>query len=320
MLIGLRDEVGGDWLAYFPILKSYIGLPFAVVFTDNEPGYALLNWIGANLGGGVYLVNTLCGLIFAIGLLTFCRVQPRPWLALTFAFPYLITVVAMGYSRQGVAIGLEMIALLALQRDRLLQFLGWIALAAFFHRTVLVMFVLPVATLSGSLRFSQLIRLGLLAGSAYGLYSSVIEPRLDYYLYGYVQQQYQSQGALIRVVLCLLPAVAFLFNRRRFLLTTNVQRIWSLLSLMAVASLIILFTTPSSTVVDRLALYLIPLQLFVGSRLPDTVFWNHPRQVEPITNLLLLRGIIRMAFICIAFKVLAATATFCCPFDLKRSV
>ena len=54
LLIGLRDEVGGDWLAYFPILKSYIGLPFAVVFTDNEPGYALLNWIGANLGGGVY--------------------------------------------------------------------------------------------------------------------------------------------------------------------------------------------------------------------------------------------------------------------------
>ena len=212
----------------------------------------------------------------AIGLLTFCRVQPRPWLALTFACPYLITVVAMGYSRQGVAIGLEMIALLALQRDRLLQFLGWIALAAFFHRTVLVMFVLPVATLSGSLRFSQLIRLGLLAGSAYGLYSSVIEPRLDYYLYGYVQQQYQSQGALIRVVLCLLPAVAFLFNRRRFLLTTNVQRIWSLLSLMAVASLIILFTTPSSTVVDRLALYLIPCNCLWAVVCPTHVFWNHP--------------------------------------------
>jgi hypothetical protein len=58
---------------------------------------------------------------------SFCRTQPRPWLALTLAFPYLVVVVAMGYTRQGVAIGLEMLALLALERDRLLPFLGWIA-------------------------------------------------------------------------------------------------------------------------------------------------------------------------------------------------
>jgi hypothetical protein len=39
---------------------------------------------------------------------------------------------------------------------------------------------------------------------------------------------------------------------------------------MALAAAIGLFTVASSTAVDRLALYLIPLQLFVGSRLPDT--------------------------------------------------
>jgi hypothetical protein len=32
----------------------------------------------------------------------------------------------------------------------------------------------------------------------------------------------------------------------------------------------------SSTAVDRLALYLIPLQLFVGSRLPDTRLFGIP--------------------------------------------
>jgi len=215
-------------------------------------------------------VNTLCGLIFSIGLLQFCRAQPRPWLALTLAFPYLITVVAMGYSRQGVAIGLEMIALLALQRDRLLQFLGWIALAATFHRTVLVLLILPASTLSGSLRFSQLIRLLLLIGAAYGLYTAVIAPDIDYYIQGYIEAQYQSQGALIRVVLCLLPALVFLSNRRRFRLPADTQRIWTLMSLLAVAAAIGLFTVASSTAVDRLALYLIPLQIFVGSRIPDT--------------------------------------------------
>lgn len=270
LLIGLRDQVGGDWLNYFPYLDRSIGIPFAEIFQEDEPGYGFLNWIAANWGGGVYLVNTFCGLIFTFGLLQFCRAQPRPWLALTLAFPYLITVVAMGYSRQGVAIGLEMIALLALQRDRLLQFLGWIALATTFHRTVLVLLILPASTLSGSLRFSQLIRLLLLIGAAYGLYTAVIVPDIDYYVQGYIEAQYQSQGAFIRVVLCLLPALVFLFNRRRFRLPAETLRIWTLMSLLAVAAAIGLFTVASSTAVDRLALYLIPLQIFVGSRIPDT--------------------------------------------------
>jgi hypothetical protein len=271
LLIGLREHVGGDWFTYLPVVESHFGLPFAEIFLEDEPGYGLINWISANWGGGVYLVNTICGLIFSIGLLCFCRAQPRPWLALTLAFPYLVMVVAMGYSRQGVAIGLELLALLELERNRLLPFLAWIALAATFHRTVLVLLVLPAATLSpGNLRFGQLFRLALLAGAAYGLYSAVLAPDLDYYVQGYIEAEYQSQGALIRVALCLLPALLFLPHRRRFQLPPVTQRIWTLISLLTVAAAIGLFTVASSTAVDRLALYLIPLQLFVGSRLPDT--------------------------------------------------
>jgi hypothetical protein len=110
----------------------------------------------------------------------------------------------------------------------------------------------------------------------------VIAPDIDYYVQGYIVAEYQSQGALIRVVLCLLPALAFLFNRRRFQLPADTQRIWTLISLLSVAAAIGLFTVASSTAVDRLALYLIPLQIFVGSRIPDTrIFgiapasWNH---------------------------------------------
>jgi hypothetical protein len=279
LLIGLRNEVGGDWYNYFRYLERSIGLPFAEIFQEEEPGYGLLNWIGANWGGGVYLVNTLCGLIFAIGLLLFCRAQPRPWLALTLAFPYLITVVGMGYSRQGVAIGFQLLALLALQRDQLLRFLAWIVLAATFHRTVLVLLILPAATLSDSLRFSQLFRLALLAGAAYGLYSAILAPDLDYYTQSYLEAEYQSQGALIRVVLSLLPALIFLPFRRRFRLPRTPRRIWALISLLAVLATIGLFTVASSTAVDRLALYLIPLQLFVGSRLPDTRLFGIPPNI-----------------------------------------
>ncbi len=270
LLIGLREQVGGDWGNYLPYVENAASLSFRQTLLETEPGYALLNWFGARAGGGVHFVNTICGAIFSIGLVSFCRTQPRPWLALTLAFPYLVVVVAMGYTRQGVAIGLEMLALLALERDRLLPFLGWIALASTFHRTVLVLLILPAATLSGSLRFSQLIRLALLAGSAYGLYSAVIAPDIDYYVQGYIDAEYQSQGALIRVVLCLLPALLFLPFRHRFDLSPDSQRIWTLISALAMAAALGLATVASSTAVDRLALYLIPLQLQIGSRLPDT--------------------------------------------------
>jgi hypothetical protein len=276
LLIGLRLEVGGDWDNYLPYLERSLSQPLGFVLREPEVGYGLLNWIGANWGGGVLLVNTVCGLLFSLGLLAFCRAQPRPWLALTLAAPYLITVVAMGYSRQAVAIGFELYALLALQRDRLLGFLGWIAVAATFHRTVLVVLLLPAATLSPSLRFSQLLRLLLLVGAGYGLYSAVLAPDLDYYVQGYIEAEYESQGALIRVALCLLPALLFLPFRRRFRLPPGTQRIWTLISLLAVAAAIGLFTVASSTAVDRLALYLIPLQLFVGSRLPDTRLFGIP--------------------------------------------
>ncbi len=269
LLIGLRDQVGGDWGNYLPYLDSVEGLPLAEVLAFIEPGYALLNWLASRWGGGVYLVNSISGLIFAIGLLRFCRAQPRPWLALTLAFPYLITVVALGYSRQGVAIGFELLGLLALERGRLLQFLASIALAATFHRTALVLLVLPAASISPSLRFGQLIRLVLLAGAGYGLYSAFLAEDLDYYQSGYIDAGYESQGALIRVLLCLLPALLFLLQRRRFHLPQEAQRLWTLLSLLAVAAAIGLATVASSTAVDRLALYLIPLQLFVGSRIPD---------------------------------------------------
>lgn len=274
ILIGLREEIGSDWFNYLPYLDRYTLLTLAEVFLEKEPGYGLLNWIGGNWGGGIYFVNTACALIFSVGLLSFCKAQPRPWLALTLAFPYLVTVVAMGYSRQGVAIGFELIALLALQRDRLFRYLGWIILAASFHRTALVLLVLPAATLSRKFRFSQLVRLGLLAGAGYGLYSSIIEPNIDYYTYIYLDREYGSQGALIRVLLCLAPALIFLPNRRSFSLDSKANRIWTLTSILALVLFVALFLSPSSTAVDRLALYLIPLQLFVGSRLPDTRLWG----------------------------------------------
>jgi hypothetical protein len=238
---------------YLPYVDIQQGAPFAALFEFEEVGYGLLNWFGANWGGGVFLVNTLCALIFTLGLLQFCRAQPRPWLALTLAFPYLVMVLAMGYTRQAVAIGVECLALVALKRDRLLVFLGWIALAATFHKTALMLMVLPASTLNSNLRFSQLIRLGLLATAGFGLFNSLLAASLETLQAGYLDAEYQSLGDLIRVLLCLLPALAFLLARRRFGLPSQTLRIWTILSLAAVFAAISLSTNVLSGRVNDMA-------------------------------------------------------------------
>ncbi len=86
LLNGLCTHAGGDWRNYLPYSDCVDGLPIAAVLRDTENGYGLLNWSGANWGGGVYLVNTLCGLIFTIGLLRLAG--PRPALGLRSPSPF----------------------------------------------------------------------------------------------------------------------------------------------------------------------------------------------------------------------------------------
>lgn len=269
LFIGLRDEIGADWLNYLPKVQQQIGAPLDYPLSLSEPGYALANWIGANLNWDIFGVNLICGGLFSVGLVRYCRQQPYPWLALALAFPYLTVVVAMGYSRQGVAIGLELLALLALERDRLLQFLAWIGLASTFHASALTMLVLPLATIRRNLgRLTGLLRLLLLGGAGYGLYNAILSGSVEAYQEAYLEAQYQSQGALIRVALCVLPALIFLWKRREFPITPQQRSTYTLMSWLAVAAGIGLVVSPSSTAVDRVALYLIALQIFVGSYLP----------------------------------------------------
>ncbi|MCP9883373.1 EpsG family protein [Cyanobium sp. Alchichica 3B3-8F6] len=267
--IGLRVEIGVDWFNYLPYLDQQLDAPLGFALASKDPGYAMLNWVAVQLDWGVFGVNYICAAIFSAGLVLFCRQQPYPWLALALAFPYLIVVVAMGYTRQGVAIGIELLALLALQRDRLLQFLAWIGLAATFHATALSMLVLPISSLGQRFgRLSGLVSIAFLIGTGYGLLRAFLVSSIETYQTVYLEAEYQSQGAIIRVILVLLPALIFLWNRRQFPVSPSQGSIYTLMAWLAVAASIGLVVSPSSTAVDRVALYLLPLQIVVGSHLP----------------------------------------------------
>ncbi|HMN13112.1 MAG TPA: EpsG family protein [Bellilinea sp.] len=266
VMIGLRFEVGGDWDAYLRYLDRSRYLSFFEVLTQGDPGYILVNWLATRTVDTIWFVNLVCGLFFSVGLVAFAKAQPRPWLALLVAIPYLVIVVAMGYSRQAVAIGFAMLGLVALTRDRSnIKFVIWVALAATFHKTALLL--VPIAALSAARgRVWTACWIGV---STVLLYYLFLEDSVDRLIYGYIEREYNSQGAAIRVTMNALPAIIFLLARRRFYLSYNERRLWTNIAFLALAFIGFLIVSPSSTVVDRMALYFIPLQIFVLSRLPD---------------------------------------------------
>lgn len=266
LLIGWRHEVGGDWDSYLGHVEDFVGEGLSAVDIRNDPAYALLNWIGANVFGGVYFTNLVCGFIFTAGLFYFCKKLSRPWLGVFVAIPYLVTVVAMGYTRQGVAIGLAMIAIRKLLFEgKTSHFFVWIAFAATFHKSAVVL--IPVAMLAGSK--NRWLTLVMVAVSAPLLFVLLLQESVDGLVHGYIEAEYNSSGAEIRIFMNALPACVFLLMRNKFSLKNDHRVFWTWVSLLALFFVFLLKISPSSTAVDRVALYWIPLQIFVWSSIPD---------------------------------------------------
>jgi hypothetical protein len=265
LLIGLRFEVGGDWFTYLDYLDRARDLSFDEVFSRPDPGYVLVNWISVLAGWDVPGVNLFCGVVFTGGLILFCRTLPRPWLALAVAVPYLVIVVSMGYSRQGVALGFTMMGLVCLQRRSTFLFAVNIIAAAAFHRTAVLL--LPIAALAATRnKWWTAAWVTVATGVAYVLF---LQDTADDLYKNYVETAYASEGALVRVLMNVVPAIIFLAARKRFRLNTAERSLWTWIALISIALLVILLLTPASTAVDRIALYMLPVQLLVFSHLPD---------------------------------------------------
>jgi hypothetical protein len=265
LLIGLRYEVGGDWFTYEAHYLNMVGAPLSEALEKSDPGYYLLVWLATKVNGGVYLVNLVSAALFSLGLVAFCRQQPRPWLALAVAVPYMAIVLGMGYTRQGMALGLALLGMVGLARRNSLQFVLFVALAATFHRSAVLL--VPLAALAAP---RNRIWTGLWVGVSTGLlYWVLLADSVEGLITNYVEAQYQSEGAAVRIAMNALPAVLLLLLRKRFVWPVAERNLWTMMALAALATAGALLVSPSSTAVDRVALYLIPLQLYVFARLPD---------------------------------------------------
>ena len=262
IFMGLRHEVGGDWYNYLPWFNYIATLDFAEATTYKDPGYVVVNWLVAKLGGEIYEVNLFCAVIMMAGTFRFCRSLPNPWLALLVAVPYMLIVVGMGYTRQAVAIGLAMFGLVSLGRGRTIPFVACIGIGALFHSTAVLL--IPIAGLANTRRpiWTAL----WVAAASVAAYFVLLQSETESLWQNYVTLEMQSYGAIERVLMNVVAAIPLLAFRKQLLDEPQARRLWIILSLLALACLPLVFF--ASTAVDRLALYLLPLQLFVFSRLP----------------------------------------------------
>jgi hypothetical protein len=283
LLVGLRHQVGGDWANYLPTIDASLQQSFAnSIVQSGDSAYNALTWLSAHAGAGIYGVNLVCALVFAFGLMVFCQNSPRPWLSLAVAVPYLVIVVAMGYTRQGVAIGLVMLGLVALDKGSILKFVAWVVVAALFHKTALIL--IPMAIFAGRNNWVALAGVVLTAVLMFFL---LLAEHVNDLIAGYITDQYASSGAAIRIAMNAVPAAVFLVFRQRFDLTDAQRIFWTWMSLGGLAFIGLLAVSPSSTAVDRVALYWIPLQLYVWSRWPAAMARSNNAQLPWVVGVLM---------------------------------
>lgn len=262
LLMGLRHEVGGDWFNYIPLFEQNLRRTFGEVLARGDPGYYGLGWIVAHAGGSIYQVNLVCAAVMMWGTVVFCRAQPNPWLALVAAVPYMLVVVGMGYTRQGAALGFALIGLTALGKGRVREFVIWVVIGATFHKSAVLL--LPIAALAATRnRFVTGALVALITALFY--YLLLADSSEDLWQ-NYVEAEYQSQGGLIRVLMNVVPATLLIVFRRRLAPDYQERKLWLWIAVLALLCLPLVGL--ASTAVDRVALYFIPLQLFVFSRVP----------------------------------------------------
>ena len=262
LMMGLRHEVGGDWINYLPQFDNAQNLTFSEILLEGDPGYVFLNWLVGRIGGNIYGVNLICAVVTMWGTIAFCRRQPHPWLALTIAVPYMLIVVGMGYTRQGVALGFALLGLCALGRGQVLKFIIWVAIGATVHKSAVLL--LPIAALATSK--NRAFSLAMVGASTLLMYYLLIADNSEAMWMNYVDAQMQSEGGLVRVLMNVVPAFILFVFRKELVSDPQERRLWLWIAVFAVVCLPLVGL--ASTAVDRVALYLIPLQLFVFARVP----------------------------------------------------
>lgn len=268
-----RFEIGCDWIGYKNAFAHTIGVHWTELLFSRE----VLFWIIIKLMHSINLpypyINIISSAIFFIGIHILAKRQPDPLSFLIILFPILIINMPMSGIRQGAAIGIFCIALVAFIDMRPIKFLFWIIIATGIHTSAIIfILLLPFAT--GRFNNTRLAMIALLVFPCVIFFYFLDTVQLAIEIY--VGSGREAYGAAFRVIFLALSGCYFLLCVKKKW-QQNFPKDYSIVSIGSIAMILLAFLTPISTIiVDRFGYYLIPIQAMIFSRIPYLPFkLNH---------------------------------------------
>lgn len=257
---GLRHQTGGDWVTYWLMTEYIRGASLSDALAFGDMGFEFISYLSLKLGWDLYGINLFCAVSLVIGCARLAWRTPAPWIAMMAAVPYILIVIGMGYIRQGAAMGFILLSLVNFIEKGWLRGLIYFVIAILLHISSLV--VVPVIAATAARRHPLL----LLPIAAVGVAAYVFllsGARLEQFEVGYIDQEYASGGAVIRLMMNFVPAVLFLVTRRYVDAPKDEKFLWTLVSWISIGLVALLFVISSTTALDRSGLFFAPLQVFV---------------------------------------------------------
>ena len=160
IFIGFRHEVGGDWDIYKYDYKNNIEyFSFIELTYVRDFGYEFFSYLFFVLGFEIYILNLFLAMLFIYSLNKFINsVTDNYWLAFLISFPYIIIVVSMGFTRQGVAFSFVLLSLIAINDKKIIKYLILTFTGMLFHKSAAL--IIPFIFLTYfKLKFINLISL-----------------------------------------------------------------------------------------------------------------------------------------------------------------
>ena len=268
-----RYEVGCDWIGYKNAFAHTIGVNLQELIFSREP----LFWVMIKFMHKVDLpypyINIISSAIFFIVIHILSKKQQDPLSFLVIIFPILIINMPMSGIRQGAAIGIFCIALVAFIDKRPFKFLFWTLIAAGIHTSAIIfILLLPFAT--GRYNNTRLAMIALLIFPCVIFFYFIDTIQLAIKIY--VGSGREAYGAAFRVIFLALSGCYFLLCVKKKW-QEHSPKDYSVVSIGSIAMILLAFLIPISTIIgDRFAYYLIPIQAMIFARIPYLPFkFNH---------------------------------------------
>jgi hypothetical protein len=278
LFIGLRDNIGGDNVRYEAFYNSVkVGIENFIEGSESreKPLFYLINRIAIFFNGGSALVNCFSAFVFSISLIYFCIFSGNLYLGLTIAMPIQIIVIGMGYMAQSIALAFLMTAYVQFIKERKFFFLILIVTGSLFHASLIIFAPMIFINFFHKNFLQKFILFAITIIIIFILLESYFNEMIN----NYILDDLSSPGAIYRLLLNFISVLIFLIFINKKKLCTNYKILFYFFSFNSLVLIILVNLSFATTAIDRIALYLNPIQILIINKFLITNFSANNRKI-----------------------------------------